>query len=223
MRILIIEDDEMVRTSLKQALEAQCYAVDAAEDGEKGSYLARTEDYDLVILDYMMPKKNGKQVCDEIRKSGKTMPILLLSVQSEVKDKVEALDLGADDYMTKPFSFDELVARIRALLRRPHEMIGEILTYEDLVIDLKRKKVTRGKQEVYLTKKEFMLLEYLLRNKESVVTRTMLIDHVWDSTIDAFSNTIESHILSLRKKVDKKRKKLIQTVPGRGYKIDSRR
>jgi two-component system copper resistance phosphate regulon response regulator CusR len=223
MKILIVEDDASVRNALKKALEAECFAVDVAEDGEKGSFLARTNTYDMVILDYLLPKKNGRQICEEIRKAEKNMPVLLLSVQSEVEDKVTALNLGADDYLTKPFSYDELMARVRALLRRPAQLKSEVLTFDDLSLDIRGQKVTRGRQEVYLTRKEFMLLEYLLRNQGSVVSRAMLIDHVWDSSIDTFSNTIESHILSLRKKIEKPKRKIIQTVPGRGYKIDNHR
>lgn len=223
MRILIVEDDELVRTALKQALEAQCFAVDVATDGERGSFMGRTNAYDLVILDNMLPKRRGEQICEDIRKAGKTMPILLLSVQSEVKDKVAALNVGADDYLAKPFSHDELIARVRALMRRPTPIAEEILQFDDISLDVRSQKVMRGKQEIYLTRKEFMLLEYLLRNQGNVVSRSMLIDHVWDSSIDPFSNTIESHILSLRKKIERKRKKIIQTVPGRGYKIDTHR
>ncbi len=223
MKILVVEDDESVRTALKRAFEAECFAVDMAADGEKGSFLARTNEYDLVILDYILPKKNGREVCEEIRKAEKFVPILLLSVQSEVSDKVAALNLGADDYLTKPFAFDELLARVRALLRRPKALQQDVMTFGDLSLDIRGQKVKRGKEDIYLTRKEFMLLEYLLRNQGNVVSRTMLIDHVWDSSLDPFSNTIESHILSLRKKIEKKRKKIIQTVPGRGYKIDSHR
>jgi len=223
MKILIVEDDESVRTALKRALEAESFAVDLAGDGERGSFFARTNEYDLIILDHLLPKKNGRQICEEIRNADKSMPILLLSVQSEVGDKVTALNLGADDYLTKPFAFDELLARVRALLRRPKTLEHDVITFGDLSLDVRGQKVKRGKDDIYLTRKEFMLLEYLLRNQGNVVSRAMLIDHVWDSSLDPFSNTIESHILSLRKKIEKKRKKVIQTVPGRGYKIDSHR
>lgn len=224
MRILVVEDDEFVRSALKKGLEAQFFAVDTADNGERGAFLAKNGNYDLLVLDYILPGKNGKQICEETRKSGKTMPILLLSVQSGVEDKVEALNLGADDYLVKPFDYNELIARVRALLRRPEEMTANVLAFDDLSLNTRTQKVTRGKEEIYLTRKEFMLLEFLLRHQGCVATRSMLIDHVWDSSVDTFSNTIESHILSLRRKIERStRKKIIQTVPGRGYKIDTKR
>jgi DNA-binding response OmpR family regulator len=223
MRILIVEDDASVRLAVKSGLEAECFVVEEAADGEAGMKLALERTYDLIILDYMLPKKNGIEICSALREANNATPVLLLSVQSEVADKVQALNVGADDYMTKPFSFTELVARVRALLRRPAALVEEIVSFDDLTLDPRKQKVMKGKQEIYLTRKEFMLLEYLLKNQGAVVTRTMLIDHVWDASIDASSNTIESHILSLRKKLGKKRNRLIHTVPGRGYKIDNKR
>ncbi|MDP2598212.1 MAG: response regulator transcription factor [Candidatus Liptonbacteria bacterium] len=221
MRILLIEDEKQIIDFLKPALEAELFAVDTAEDGERGSYFARTNDYDLVILDNILPKKIGLDVCREIRGHGKTMPILILSVKSEVVTKIELLNAGADDYLSKPFSFKELIARIHALLRRQKHIDPEILTMDDLSVDTQKYSVMRGTKEIYLTRKEFMLLEYLMRNKGSVLSRGMIMEHVWDMSVDPFSNTIESHILSLRHKLDLPRaKKLIQTVPGRGYKIN---
>lgn len=220
MRILIIEDEKKIRDFLKTSLEAECFAVDVAEEGERGSYLARTNEYDLIILDNVLPKKTGLEVCQDIRKIGKTIPILILSVKSETLSKIELLNAGVDDYLSKPFSLEELLARIRALLRRQKDIESDILTVDDLALDTKRHTTKRGKKETYLTRKEFMLLEYLMRNQEMVLTRGMIMEHVWDMTADPFSNTIESHILSLRRKIDTKgKKKLIHTVPGRGYKI----
>jgi two-component system copper resistance phosphate regulon response regulator CusR len=194
--------------------------VDLAEDGEKGSYLAKTNDYDMIILDNMLPKKNGAEVCQEIRATGKNTPIIMLSARGEMGIKVELLNKGADDYMTKPFSLEELLARIRALLRRPHYVSSEVLTIDDLVMDTKRHTVKRGEKEIYLTRKEFMLLEYLLKHRDSVVSRGMIMEHVWDMNADPFSNTIESHILNVRKKISAKGKKnLIHTLPGVGYKL----
>ncbi len=221
MRILIVEDEKDIRDFVAKSLRAESFAVDTAPDGEKGSFLARTNDYDLVILDNIMPKKSGLQVCQEIRADGKTVPILILSVKSETNTKVDLLNAGADDYLTKPFSLDELLARVRALLRRPKQIENEVLKIDDLVVDVNRQTVQRAGQDIYLTRKEFALLVYLLKNQGLVLSRGMIMEHVWDMTADPFSNTIESHILSLRRKIDSQgKKKLIHTVPGRGYKID---
>lgn len=220
MRILLVEDSKEIINFLKPSLEAELFAVDVAEDGEKGSSLGRTNDYDLIILDNILPGKSGLEVCREIRGKGKTTPIIVLSVRSETTTKVELLNAGADDYLIKPFSLGELLARIRALLRRPKKIEGDVLTIDDLTLDTKKCLVVRGKKSIRLTRKEFMLLEYLLRNKDIVLSRGMIMEHVWDMNADPFSNTIESHILSLRRKIDPSgKKKLIQTSPGRGYKI----
>jgi two-component system copper resistance phosphate regulon response regulator CusR len=220
MRILIIEDDKAIRNSLVSTLRDEAYAVDAAEDGEKGSYAARVNDYDLIILDLVLPKKEGADVCKEIRASGKKIPILILTTKSQAESKVQLLDLGADDYLTKPFSFRELIARVRALLRRPPEVEPVILQIDDLRLDTYRQQVERGDREIYLTRKEFTLLEYLMKNKGVVLSRGMIMEHVWDAETDPFSNTIEAHILNVRKKIDgPKKKKLIETVPGRGYRM----
>jgi DNA-binding response OmpR family regulator len=226
MRILVVEDDDDIRTVLKLSLEAELFNVDTASDGETGSYMARTNDYDLVILDFMMPKKDGKAVCREIREAGKTMPIIMLTVRSTTEAKVELLNAGADDYLTKPFSFQELKARVNALMRRPQQIKGNNLEIADLVVDTLRHRVTRGGKELYLTRKEFSLLEYLLRHQGIVVSRGMIMEHVWDAEGDPFSNTIEAHILNLRKKIDgnsSSKKKLIHTIPGRGYTIEANR
>lgn len=220
MRILIIEDDKGISDFLKVSLENECFVVDTAEDGEKGSFLALTNDYDLIILDYILPKEDGHQVCEKIRKKGRTVPILILSVKSEVVTKVDILNIGADDYLTKPFSFEELLARIKALLRRPKQIESEVLKIDDLILDTKKHLVKRGKKEIYLTRKQFMLLEYLMKNQGMVLSRGMIMEHVWDMNTDPFSNTIEAHIRILRRKIDlPKRKKLIHTIPGIGYKI----
>ena len=220
MRILLIEDEPDIINFLKPSLEAECFVVDVATNGISGVRLARVNDYDIVILDNMLPEKNGTEVCTEIRGAGKSIPIIMLSVLATAQTKVELLNAGADDYVTKPFSFEELLARIHALLRRPTELENEILTLDNLSLDIRRKKVIRDNEEIYLTRKEFMLLEYFLRNISIVLSRGMIMEHVWDMNADPFSNTIESHILSLRRKIqDKKNRKLIHTVPGRGYKI----
>ena len=220
MRILVVEDDERIAAFLKESLQAEYFAVDIAKDGEKGAYQAAINEYDLIILDNMLPKKEGIEVCREIRARGQTTPILILSVKSDVSKKVDLLNAGADDYLTKPFALDELLARVRALLRRPAAIEEEVLHVDDLTLDTKRGLVTRGEQSIYLTRKEFMLLRYLMKNEGTVLSRGMILEHVWDMSVDIFSNTIESHILSLRKKTGSMGKeRLIRTVPGRGYVI----
>lgn len=221
MRILIVEDEAAISTFLKKSLEAEYFAVDVASDGERGSYFAHINEYDLLILDNLLPKKDGMTVCRELRESGKTMPILVLSVKSEVVRKVDLLNAGADDYLTKPFALEELLARVRALLRRKPGIEGEVLSVSDLSLDTKRLTVKRGTRDVGLTRKEFMLLEYLMQHEGAVLSRGMILEHVWDMSVDIFSNTIESHILSLRKKLgDMGKERLIKTVAGRGYKIE---
>lgn len=220
MRILVVEDQQDLRSSLQMRLQEQCFVVDTASDGEEGSFMGRTNDYDLIILDNHLPKKNGIEVCREIRESKKNIPILVLSVLDDTPKKVELLEAGADDYLTKPFSFSELMARIRAILRRSENIVEPILMIDDLVLDPQTHEVSRGDIEIYLTKKEFMLLEFLLRNIGQVVSRGDIVEHVWDIHADPFSNTVETHILSLRKKIDIPGKhKLIHNLSGRGYKI----
>jgi DNA-binding response OmpR family regulator len=221
MRALIVDDEEAVRDILAENLRAQCFAVDTAADGTEGSYMARTNAYDIIILDNMLPEKSGVTVCQEIRRVGRSVPIIILSVLNDTWRKVDLLNSGADDYLSKPYSFDELLARVHALMRRPSNLEGELLTVDDLVLDTRRQIVRRGEKGVYLTRKEFMLLEYLMRNIGTVLSRGMIMEHVWDMTNDPFSNTVESHILSLRKKIDNiPERKLIHTVPGRGYKLE---
>lgn len=225
MRILTIEDDFDTANYIKERLEEKCFAVDVAETGEQGLKLAQTSDYDMILLDYALPKKNGFAVCQELRNhkdvSRRTIPIIMISVTNEVAYKVDALNLGIDDYVTKPFFFDELYARIQAILRRPQNLTTNRFELDDLKLDTTSQRVTRGKTSVYLTKKEFALLEYLIRNKGTVMSRGAITEHVWDMSIDPISNTIEMHILNLRKKLDlPRKKKLIHSVPGRGYKLD---
>jgi DNA-binding response OmpR family regulator len=220
MRILVIEDEEKISHFLRDSFEAEYFAVDIAEDGERGSHLARTNEYDLVVLDSMLPKKDGHQVCREIRESGKTMPILVLSVKTDAMDKVDLLNAGADDYLAKPFVLEELLARVRALMRRPVSIESDVLMVEDVMLDMTSGTAKRGDRNLGLTRKEYMLLQYLMRNEGIVLSRGMILEHVWDMSVDIFSNTIESHILSLRKKLDDMgRDRLIQTVSGRGYRI----
>jgi DNA-binding response OmpR family regulator len=220
MRILIIDDNQDITNFLKSSLTAECFVVDTANDGKSGEFLALTNQYDLVILDNMLPKKNGKEVCLSIRKKKKDMPIIMLSVSSNVSNKVELLESGADDYLTKPFSFEELLARIYALLRRPGKIRGEKMLIDDVVLDIRKHEVTKAGKSIHFTRKEFMLLELLLKHKGEVVSRGLIWEHVWDVNADPFSNTIESHIRSIRKKLGLKGKNdFIKTISGRGYKI----
>ncbi len=221
MKILVVDDDKAIRDFLKKSLEAEYFAVDTAEDGEEALALARISNYDLISLDWNLPKMSGREVCETLRRDGSTVPIIVLSVRTDTSSKAEILNIGADDYLSKPFSFEEFIARVRALLRRPGHIEGEILEVKNVQLDTKKMTVTCNKKEIYLTRKEFMLLEYLLRNKGSVMSRGMIMEHVWDMNADPFSNTIESHIMSLRRKIDQSGKnKIIQTIPGRGYKIE---
>ena len=221
MKVLVVEDEKQISNFLKKNLEAEHFIVDTAMDGENGSFMARTKNYDIILLDNVMPKKNGQQVCREIRSDGKSVPIIMVSVKSETITKVDLLNAGADDYLTKPFEFNELLARVNALLRRPEKVENEIIKIDDLVVDVAKHEAMRGEKEIVLTKKEYMLLKYMMRNVGTVLSRSMLLENVWDMSVDYFSNTIESHIRSLRKKIDIKGKnKLIHTVFGMGYKID---
>ncbi|NIQ14771.1 MAG: response regulator [Candidatus Dadabacteria bacterium] len=221
MRALVVEDEKDIRNFLKTSLSAEHFAVDTAEDGEKGSYLARINDYDVILLDNVLPKKTGLEICKDIRRSGNGVPIIMLSVKYRTQTKVDLLNAGADDYLIKPFSLDELLARIRALLRRPKQIESEIIQIYDLILDSNKQTVTRAGKEIELTRKEFSLLQYLMKNQGTVLSRGMILEHVWDMNADPFSNTIESHIMSLRRKIKSEgSKELIRTVKGRGYKID---
>jgi heavy metal response regulator len=218
MRILVIEDQPKIASFVKRGLKEEGYSIDIAGDGEEGLFLAKTQDYDLIILDLMIPKIDGLTVCHQLRQNQITSPILILTVKDQVQDKVAGLDAGADDYLTKPFAFEELLARCRALLRRQKPSVSTKLQVEDLILDPVQHKVIRGGQEINLTPKEFALLEYLMRNEGTVVTRTMIAEHVWDMNFDSFTNVIDVYINYLRNKIDRGREKsLIQTVRGRGY------
>ena len=222
MRILIVEDEHRIANSIKKGLEQERYAVDVAYTGTDGYDLASTEDYDLILLDIMLPEMNGIEICKELRKNKIHIPILMLTAKGQTEDKVVGLDAGADDYMTKPFSFDELLARVRALTRRKGTIVNTNLSVEDLVLDKKLFSVKRDGQEIKLSSKEFSLLEYLITNKNTIITKDQIISHVWDYDADILPNTIEVYIKNLRNKIDKpfkNRKPLIHTVRGFGYRI----
>jgi DNA-binding response OmpR family regulator len=221
MRLLIVEDDLDFQKFLKFRLEEKCFAVDTAEDGDTAFTRARENAYDLILLDYSLPLRNGYEICTELRRMGKTMPIIMISSSNGIFHRVDGFNLGIDDYLIKPFYFEELYARINAVLRRPQAMHDPILTFDDLVLDIRKQEVRRGTLSIYLTRKEFALLEYLLRNQGLVVTRGEIMEHVWDMELDPFSNAIETHMMNLRRKIETpRRKKIIHSVPGRGYKID---
>ncbi len=225
MRILVVEDEKKVAEFIRKGLEEQSYTVDIAGDGKKGEFLAGQNEYDVIVLDVLMPRQDGWQTCRNIRENGIKSPVLMLTSLSETEDKVKGLNLGADDYLTKPFEFDEFLARIRALIRRGRQNdLASSLQFDELAVDLLERKVTRAGKEISLTQKEFALLEYLLRNKKKVVTRTQIAEHVWGIDFDTGSNVVDSYIKLLRKKIDKGfDKPLIHTVVGIGYVIRNER
>ena len=218
MRILLVEDDKKLAGYLQKGLVEEQYAVDVYHDGLSGLYWAREFQYDLIILDIMLPGKDGMAVCQELRERGTLTPVIMLTAKDSVQDKIKGLNIGADDYMAKPFSFDELLARIRALLRRTQSYKGSILKVADLELDPVSHKVIRAGKEIILTGKEYALLEYLMRSKGRVVTETNIIDHVWDMQSEPFTNVVSVYIHYLRNKIDKGfAKKLIHTVRTLGY------
>ena len=222
MRILIVEDERKIARALGRALKNEKYAVDISYDGTDAYAMAEMIDYDLLILDRMIPGDyDGLSLTKKLREEGKNVPILLLTALGATQDKTEGLDGGADDYLTKPFALDELIARVRALLRRPQTSVETVLRVADLSLDLNTHEVLRNNQKIELTNKEFSLLEYLVRNAGRPVSKEQIIAHVWDYDADILPNNIEVYISYLREKVDKPFKdKLIKTVRGLGYKID---
>ena len=221
MRILIAEDDRKVAGFLKKGLKEEQYAVDVCYDGEEALFQAQVNQYDLIILDVMLPKKNGFSICKEIREEGNLTPILMLTARDQLEDKVKGLQEGADDYLTKPFAFEELLARIQALLRRTQNYKTKILKVGELELDPVSRKITREGKPITLTGKEYALLEYLMRNKGRVITQSMIIDHVWDMNYDGLSNVVNVYINHLREKIDKGfSQKYIHTIRGVGYKVD---
>jgi len=219
MRVLVVEDEPKLNKGLVKGLQNKGYAVDFAYDGLAGETLARRQSYDLIVLDIMMPRRDGITVCNNLRTSGIETPILFLTAKDEITDKVRGLNTGADDYLVKPFSFEELFARIKSILRRPSRIIPDTLTLEKLKLDTKSQQLTINDKIIPLTLREFSLLEYLLRNIGSVITREDLLDHVWDIFYDSQSNVVDVHIKNIRKKLPSSYAKRIETIRGKGYRI----
>lgn len=223
MRVLIVEDEESLAKLLKKGLESEGYAVDYVADGETGQKRIEIDhkDYDIILLDLMLPKKSGFEVCQNVRNSDINTPILILTAKADVESKVALLDSGADDYITKPFAFSELLARIRALTRRPEQVLASELKVADLALNLNTRKLYRGGEEIGLTLKEFRLLEYFMRRPNTVIQRIDITDNIWDFDHDSFSNALDVYINRLRGKMDKGRaRNLIETVRGTGYRLN---
>lgn len=222
MKILVVEDEHKIARAIEQGLTQEHHVVDIAYDGMQGYDLAFAEEYDVIILDILLPAMDGLQICQKLRAEGNHTPILLLTAKGQVEDKVAGFTSGADDYLTKPFAFEELLARIQALARRPKTIISETLSYEDLTVHTEKFLVERRGKGIELSAKEFALLEYMLRHKGNVLTREQIIRHVWNYDASILPNTVEVFIGYLRNKIDKafpKYKPLIKTVRGFGYKI----
>ncbi len=220
MRVLLVEDEKRIASFVVKGLRENAFAVDVAETGEDALYQAEINTYDAIILDVMIPEKDGFEVCRELREKGSQIPILMLTARDTVEDRIAGLNTGADDYLTKPFAFGELVARLRAILRRREKsFLPARITVDDLEIDTQSQRIWRGRQEIHLTTKEFTVLEYLARNAGKVVGREEISEHCWDETYDPFTNTIEVFINRLRKKIDAWEGKttLLHTKRGAGY------
>src|SRR4029453_4188878 len=223
MRILLVEDEPRMANVIAKGLREDTYAVDIAEDGDDALYQTSINDYDLIVLDVLLPQRDGFEVCRELRARGLATPILMLTARAAIDDRITGFDAGADDYLTKPFSFRELLARIRALLRRDSQLRPAVFEIEDLVVDSASHRVSRANQELQLTAKEYALLEYLARRAGQLVSRAEIAAHVWDDTFDPFSNTIEVYMNRLRKKIDGKHSlKLLHTRRGEGYILEAR-
>jgi DNA-binding response OmpR family regulator len=219
MKLLVVEDEPKLNKALVQGLQQRGYAVDSAMDGEEGERLARLNGYDAIVLDIMLPKKDGLTICKDLRAQRVLTPILFLTAKDQTEEKVEGLDMGADDYLVKPFSFEELNARIRSVLRRPALTQADTLTFNGLHLDTRSQKVTIDQKEIELTLREYGLLEYFLRNIGKVITRQDILDHVWDQFFDSFSNVVDVHIKNLRKKLPSLYAKRIKTIWGKGYRL----
>ena len=222
MRILVVEDEHKIANSIKKGLEQESYAIDVAYTGTDGFDLASVEEYDLIILDRLLPEMDGIEITKKLREQKIHTPILMLTAKGQITDRVEGLDAGADDYLTKPFAFEELLARIRALTRRPKESIGTILTVADLTVNTASYEVKRATKLIQLSSKEYSLLEYLMRHPSQTLSKNQIINHVWNYDADVLPNTVEVYIGYLRNKIDRvfpDKPSLIKTVRGFGYKI----
>lgn len=222
MRILVIEDDRKIANAIKKGLEQESYAVDVMYDGKENIGQAATVNYDLIILDRMLPGVDGLKICQVLRKEKVITPILILTAKDKIRDRVEGLNAGADDYLVKPFAFEELLARVQALLRRPKQVTDNVLQVGDLVLDRTKFEVKRGEKKISLSNKEFAILEYLMRNPGRILTKDNIITHVWDYDADILPNTVEVFIGYLRNKIDRsfpEKNSLISTARGFGYKI----
>jgi DNA-binding response OmpR family regulator len=219
MQILIVEDEDKIANFLRRGLMEESYAVDIAKDGEDALFKFDVNEYDFVVLDLMIPKVDGISVCRQIREKNKNIPILILTAKDTTEDKIKGLDAGADDYVTKPFSFDELTARIRALLRRGNKAEPTVLKVDNLILDPATKTAKRNEKTINLTAREYALLEYLMRNQKMVLSKTQILEHVWDYNYDGLSNIVETYVKYLRKKLKttSSDKKLIHTSRGFGY------
>lgn len=218
MRILVVEDDPKTARFLKQGLEEEGHAVDVAADGDEGSYLGHLNPYDLILLDIQLPKRNGLQLSTELRREGIETPILMLTGRDATPDVVRGLNAGADDYLTKPFDFDELLARVSALTRRRGGPVSGVLHFGDLELDRLKRQVRRGAQLIGLSPREFRLLEYFMLHPEEVITRVQLLEKVWDMSFDPETNVVDAHISNLRKKLEQHGvSRYLQTVRGAGY------
>ena len=222
MKILVVEDDPGVAEMLRQGLRADAHTVDIADNGTEGAFLGRSYEYDAMILDHSLPGKNGITICKEVRNAGKTTPIIFLSITGDTDTKVQALESGADDYVVKPCSMTELRSRIKAIVRRAPRVKNAELKIHDLTLDAKLHHAVRAEKRIRLTKKEFALLEYMMQNQGVVLSRSVLMEHVWTADSDPFSNTVEAHMRNLRKKLNVgKKHNLIANIPGHGYVIDT--
>ncbi len=218
MKLLIIEDEKQVADNLKEGLEQHRFSVDIAYNGEDGYYLTQEFDYDVIILDLMLPDIDGEDMCRKLRDDKNKSFIIMLTAKKQLDNIIHGLDCGADDYLTKPFEFSELMARIRALLRRSSEHKSNILSVSDISLDTKKEEVKIDGRKVRLTKKEYMILEYLLRNKGQLISRNQLLEHAWDRNVDIFTNVVDTHIKNLRKKLGRSGN-VLKTIYGSGYRI----
>ncbi len=222
MKVLIVEDEHKIASSIKKGLEQESFIVDIAFDGEEGFNLASTEEYEVILLDVMLPKMTGFEICQKLRGENNHTPILMLTAKGMLQDKIEGFNSGADDYLPKPFAFEELLARVRALSRRPHKLVSDVLQIANLSLNTKTYEVKRGEQLINLSQKEYALLEYLMRHPNQILTKDQIIQHVWEYDSDVLPNTVEVYMGYLRSKIDKPFKgapSLLQTVRGFGYKI----